>query len=121
LKILRAVHGETHPYIATSLNNIGFVLDSQGKYTEAIARFDEALQIDRQYFGNSHPNVASDLFSLGAALVQQEKYATAIVKLEQALQIYKRFLGENHPTTKAAISWLEKAREHTKVESTKKE
>jgi len=111
--------GESHPKVATRLNNIGLVLDSQGKYEEAIEKYEAALQIDRKFFGESHPNVADRLFNFGAALVNQKEYAEAIIKLEQALQIYNRFLGENHPTTKAAISWLDLAREQAKQATSK--
>ncbi len=44
----------------------------------------------------------------------------AMVKLEQALQIYNRFLGKDHPERRAAISWLESAREEAKQASSKK-
>jgi len=120
LQIDRDYFGESHPKVAICLNSIGLVYAKQGKYAEAIARYEQALQIFWEYHGEVHPDVARVLFSLGATLVEQKKYAAAMVKLEQALQIYNHFLGEAHPTTKNVIGWLEHAREQAKQAPTSK-
>ena len=82
LKILRAVFGDNHPDVATSLNNIGSVYYSQGAYSQALSHCEQALKILRAVFGENHPNVVATCldnigliyYSLGEYLKVKAEY-----------------------------------------------
>jgi tetratricopeptide (TPR) repeat protein len=48
--------GESHPDVASSLNNLAALYDSQGRYTEAEPLYLQALAIAEQTLGVNHPN-----------------------------------------------------------------
>jgi tetratricopeptide (TPR) repeat protein len=47
--------GENHPSVATSLNNLAFLYESQGRYKEAEPLYLQALAIAEQALGENHP------------------------------------------------------------------
>ena len=53
--------GEGHPDVATSYNNIGVALHTQGKYDEALVYYQKALTILIKVLGEGHPDVATKL------------------------------------------------------------
>ena len=48
--------GDVHPEVARSKHNIGFVLKSTGKASEARAMFAEAAAVRRAVLGPDHPD-----------------------------------------------------------------
>jgi tetratricopeptide (TPR) repeat protein len=48
--------GENHPYVASSLNNLALLYDSQGRYSEAEPLYLEALDLKKQLLGDNHPH-----------------------------------------------------------------
>ena len=52
-------NGERNADVSTSYNNIGAVLDDQGKYTEALVYYQKALEIFKEIYGERHPAVAT--------------------------------------------------------------
>ena len=44
-----------HPNIATSLNNLAYLYDSQGKYSEAEPLYLDALAMSERVLGTNHP------------------------------------------------------------------
>jgi hypothetical protein len=76
----RAVHGEDTPHsgIATSLNNIGSVLEVQGKLDEALAQYEVSLAMFRRvHHGNDdHPQVVfvqGKIERLGAMIEESKR------------------------------------------------
>lgn len=70
LETARSLYGMDHPYVATSLNNLGALYHSTGRHSEAESLYRQALRIDHQLFGEDHPRVAvgrSNLAHLRAA------------------------------------------------------
>jgi len=45
--------------VATSLNNLAALYDSQGRYTEAEPLYLEAINIATQALGENHPNTVT--------------------------------------------------------------
>ena len=94
------VHGtEEHPEVAASLNNIGAVLESQGRYTEASAHYERSLAIKLKVHGTEeHPDVALSLNNMGTVLFAQGRYAEAATHYERSLAIKLKVHGtEEHP------------------------
>jgi tetratricopeptide (TPR) repeat protein len=48
--------GENHPHVATSLNNLALLYESQGRYKEAEPLYLEAIYIFRERLGENHPH-----------------------------------------------------------------
>ncbi len=92
-----AQYGESHEDVATSYNNIGFVLDSQGNYNEALNYHQKALEIDLQIYGESHPDVATSYNNIGNVYYYQGNYNDALNYLQKALEVLLKFYGESHP------------------------
>jgi len=99
--------GEAHPDVATSLNNLAALYDSQGRYEEAEPLYRDALAMSKQLLGDEHSDVASCLFNLGALRHNQSRYREALALLLQAQLIYLAQLGPDHPTSKALQNWID--------------
>ncbi|WP_415846536.1 tetratricopeptide repeat protein, partial [Vibrio aerogenes] len=56
LAIREASLGESHPDVATSLNNLAGLYLSQGQYQEALPLVQRALNIMKDILGAAHPN-----------------------------------------------------------------
>eukprot|EP00669_Euglena_mutabilis_P007139 TRINITY_DN251_c0_g1_i1.p2 TRINITY_DN251_c0_g1~~TRINITY_DN251_c0_g1_i1.p2 ORF type:complete len:106 (+),score=11.68 TRINITY_DN251_c0_g1_i1:41-358(+) len=57
--IMLTALGEDHPDVATTLNSIGSVYESQGDYSQALEYHGKALRIRRTALGDDHPDVAA--------------------------------------------------------------
>ena len=91
--------GEEHPSVATSLNNLAALYESQGRYTEAEPLFIQALEMWKKLLGPEHPNVATSLNNLAGLYESQGRYEEAEPLYIQALDMRKKLLGEEHPYT----------------------
>eukprot|EP00961_Rhodomonas_salina_P122502 1649969-Rhodomonas_salina.1 len=69
--------------VAASLLNIGSVLGKQGKYSEALAKYEESLAIMKRLVGREHMGVAASLSNIGTVLDKQGKYSEALAKYEE--------------------------------------
>jgi tetratricopeptide (TPR) repeat protein len=58
LTLARQVWREEHPNIATSLNNLAALYESQGRYAEAQPLLEQALEMRQRLFASDHPDVA---------------------------------------------------------------
>lgn len=56
--------GDTHPETLCKVNNLAFLLRSQGKLADAEALFREALDGSRRVQGDSHPRTLATISSL---------------------------------------------------------
>jgi tetratricopeptide (TPR) repeat protein len=71
-----------HPYVASSLNNLASLYDSQGKYSEAELLYLDALAMSERTQGTNHPNTI--IFRNNLQLLQQQLIP---------LPFYKRLLN----------------------------
>jgi len=106
LSIRKKVLGEEHPDTATSLNNIGFLLQAQGDYAAARPFLERALEIYRKVLGDEHSHIAASLNNIGLLLHRQGDYAAARPYYEQALEIRRNVLGQEHPLTAQSLRSL---------------
>jgi len=56
LDLTKRLLGESHPLVATSLNNLALLYHSQGRYTEGEPLLIQALAIWEQQLGVDHPH-----------------------------------------------------------------
>ncbi len=126
-----AVHertlGAEHPTTATSLSNLGRVLDLQGKYEEAEKVYRRVLAMREKALGANHPDVANALNNLAKVLQDLGKdqqlsvsearararvgaglgVATEIEAMyRRALAIQDKSLGRDHPSTALTLNNL---------------
>ncbi len=99
LKTFEKQFGSEHPHVATSLNNLAGLLESQGKYAEAEPLYRRSLEISEKQLGPEHPDVASSLNNLAGLLKSQGKSAEAEPLYRRSLEIREKQLGPQHPAT----------------------
>ena len=66
LKVAEEIVGPDHPSVATSLNNLALLYDTQGEYAAAEPLYKGALSIAEKALGPDHPSVATFLNNLAA-------------------------------------------------------
>ena len=71
--------GPVHPNVATSLNNLAALYQTQGNYAQAEPLYKRALAIWEKALGPVHPNVATIL----------EGYSDLLRKLDRGVQAEK--------------------------------
>lgn len=100
LTTLRYVDNE--PGIASSLGELGKLLLDDGEINEAIAAFNEALEIDRRL--GRPTEVAIDLEFLGMVHERQGEYKAALAKFQEALALFRRYAPHDMTFTENNIA-----------------
>jgi tetratricopeptide (TPR) repeat protein len=106
LAIREQTLGPDHPDTASSLNNLGGLLDSQGDLAGARPYYERALAIREKVLGSDHPDTATSLNNVGGLLNSQGDLAGAWPYYERALAINERALGPDHPNTATSVNNL---------------
>ena len=106
LAICETVLGPDHPDTATGLNNLAFLLQSQGVLAEARLLYERGLAIYERALGQAHPHTALSLHNLAGLLHAQGDLAGARLTYERALTICETVLGVDHPQTAASLQNL---------------
>jgi tetratricopeptide (TPR) repeat protein len=86
LSIQRLLLGNSHPTVATTLNNIGRVHFTADRLDLALVAYNEALRIRRAVFGAGHPDVAATIYNTGQTLHQKGD-------MQLALEYYQEFVS----------------------------
>lgn len=82
--------GPTHPFVAQSLNNIGFVYHMQGNYPEAKTYYQQGLQLWKQAYGPDALALATSYNNLAYLAQQEGNYPQATELYQQALAIHEK-------------------------------
>ena len=82
LKVAEDNVGPNHIDVATSLNNLAGLYDTQGNYAKAEPLYKRALSIDEKALGPDHPSVATTLDNL-AGLYRSTNRSEEAKKLEE--------------------------------------
>ena len=77
--------------------NIGSILNKRRSFTEAIACFKEALDLQRAALGNDHPRVVATLDNLGYSYSKNKKYHQALACFKEMLTAQISRHGELTP------------------------
>jgi hypothetical protein len=71
--------GNDHAHTLASINNVGILLHTMGRYAEAEPYYREALEGNRRVLGDEHPHtqhakrgLAGTLIELGATAMSEE-------------------------------------------------
>ena len=90
---------ENHPGIATDLNNLAGLYESQGKYEAAEQLYLQAFEIRKIALPKNHPDTAMTLWHLAVHYENKRIFTSAESFYLKALKIYKQSLGLEHPYT----------------------
>ncbi len=75
---MRKLLGEEHSLVATSLNNLAALYESQGRYNEAAEPLClQALTLRRKLLGEEHPDIGTSLNNLAGLYTSQGRYDEA--------------------------------------------
>ncbi len=85
LAIRRKRLGNAHPVTARSLQYHGKRLRAMGRNSEAVACFEESLNIRRAVYGEGHNETMAVCYELALALIDDREYDKAKLYLTQAL------------------------------------
>ena len=88
LKVAEEIVGPDHPSVATALNNLALLYNTQGQYAAAEPLYKRALKIDEKALGPDHPKVATSLNNL-ASLYR------ATGRILEAQELEKRLSDKN--------------------------
>jgi tetratricopeptide (TPR) repeat protein len=91
--------------MATALNNIGCMFNSDGEYARALQYYHKALSIQLQHFGENFPFVGTMYTNVGIALDHLERHDEALEYFQKALAIRKATLSDTHP--QVALSYID--------------
>ena len=106
LAIRETTLGESHFYVATSLNNLASLYHNQGNYSAAEPLYRRALEIRKNLLGKSHPDVAQSLNNLASLYRDQGNYSAAEPLYRRALEIRETSLGALHPDVALGLNNL---------------
>jgi tetratricopeptide (TPR) repeat protein len=93
-KLSKEVYGETHIFVAHTLELIGLVAISIEDYDDAMVSFTSALSIFRQNFGPCHADVANALFNVGMIREVRNELSDSWEAFSTARDLYNK-LGTN--------------------------
>ncbi|MGK7896606.1 MAG: tetratricopeptide repeat protein [Xenococcus sp. (in: cyanobacteria)] len=106
LSVTRERFGESHPDVATSINDLATIYRRQGKYSKAEPLYLQALELRKQLLGEEHPSVATSINDLALLYRNQGKYSKAESLHLQALELRKQLLRAEHPDVATSINNL---------------
>ena len=84
-----------HPSVASSLHDLAFLYESQGRYTEAEPLFIQALDMRKKLLGSEHPDVATYINNLALLYFSQGDIASAVQYYKRGLEIQEKNLTYN--------------------------
>ena len=122
MEIQKEVSDKDDSEMAFTYNNIGLVLDDEGKHEEALNYYQKALAIREKVLGTEHPNTATTYHNIGFSYYKMKKYDTALEYMNKALAIFQEKLGPIHPrtiTVQNCIANVETAMRESKRQSSK--
>lgn len=106
LGLSETIWGPEHPYVATSLNGLGFLYALQGRPNDAEPLYKRSLSIREKALGAGNPLVATSLNNLAALYADQGRYEEAESLYRRALSIREKALGPEDPGVGAILNNL---------------
>ena len=98
MKLLQPLESAAHLHaeVATALGSMGSVCEKQGKLDEAMAHYEQALEITESVLGGEHAAAARTRRGMGIVRQRQGRLDEAMAFFERALAIEEVALGTGH-------------------------
>ena len=107
LEIRSRVLGDDNPFTLATVNNVGVLLQDEGRLTDAEPYLRESLEgLLRVLSDDEHPVTLYLMFNLGRLLLDEGRLADAEPYLRKSLEGRRRVLGDEHPETQLSINYL---------------
>jgi len=78
VEVATKTFGPNDPKVATSLNDLALLYQSQGRYADAEPLYKRSLEIREKALGKEHPDVAISLDNIGVLYQDRGDYAEAL-------------------------------------------
>ena len=98
--------GANDPRLADTLNNLGLLYKTQGRYADAEPLYLRSLEIRKKALGPDHPDVGEGLNNLAALYHAQGRFGEAEPIFKHGLAISEKALGPDHPVVGMALNNL---------------
>ena len=98
--------GPDHPYVASDLEGLAWLLQAKGDYAGAEPLMRRGLAIAEKAVGPDHPGVATSLNNLAGVLFFKGDYAGAEPLFRRALAIDEKALGPDDPSVATNLNNL---------------
>jgi tetratricopeptide (TPR) repeat protein len=95
--LARSTFGQTHSEVAAAMNYSAMLLQEQGKATEALPKFESALEMYARVYRGDHRDVADSLNNLAICLQSLGRAAEALPRFQAALEMRQRIFPGDHP------------------------
>lgn len=103
LQLNLTIHGDSHPSVATSYNEMAVVYHRHCQYAQALEYYERTLQIQLATLGPTHPHVASTYNNMAVVYGRQGDHAKALEYYQKAHEIKLETLGDGHPSVAATF------------------
>ena len=103
---LRKYYGESHPYVALALNNIGRAEADAGRSADADRHFQEALVLQQKIYGKPHLETALTLHNYGFLRLEEGRLVEAEKLTREALEMRRKVLPKGHPDVAVSLNNL---------------
>jgi len=102
--ILREHFGDSHPEVATGINELGWIKLVRGDYSGSAILFNEAIALFNDHLNNHKRDLAKSLHGLSLALNGEGHLNSAEELMREAIEIRRQLLGENHADLAHAVN-----------------
>jgi tetratricopeptide (TPR) repeat protein/serine/threonine protein kinase len=108
LELTIQIHGEHHPFTATSYNNLGLAYYLKGDGPKAVEFLTKGLEIREEVFGrnSANPEIAASYNNLASAYQLIGDYENALEAHQKALDLRIEVFGEEHPETASSYDGM---------------
>lgn len=102
--ITDSIYGEDNTHSATTINNIGIIMDHMDQRDEAVKCYQRALDLYKKIYGEKHPNVATVYSNMGTLYADMGKVDSALICHNIALEMRLDLLGEYHEDVAVSLN-----------------
>ncbi|HEY4180293.1 MAG TPA: tetratricopeptide repeat protein [Kofleriaceae bacterium] len=109
LDIRTHLFGENHPWVFSTVLNLGNVSYTEGDYPTASKAYEHALKIAAEVFPPNHPQVALALGNLAACYTEMGRFPEAIETHKKAIAMTEALSGPTNPDVASGLQALANA------------
>lgn len=119
--LTREIHGTHHPFVAETLDLIGFVHLCTNSFDNAMVSFSGALAIHRRLHGTINPQIANSLVNVGMVREAKGDLPEAMEAFATARDLFNRTrTSEDHPGFEAARQSITSLESEMEIKNRKK-
>jgi serine/threonine-protein kinase len=102
LEIRRAAFGETHPLVASTLNDLAGLLLSRGDTATALPLARRSFAVEQRVYGPDHPLAVASMQEMANIYARASRLDSAEVLLRSTVPMARRIRGADHASVASA-------------------